>query len=61
LGAVMLAVFIVFVMQNLSQVTVNFLIFRFSMPRAVLLSATLLTGILIGILLHFEIGKGRRK
>jgi uncharacterized integral membrane protein len=61
LGAALISVFIVFVIQNLSQVTVNFLVFTIIMPRAVLLSGTLLMGIVIGIMLPFELRKSSKK
>jgi len=61
LGAVLLAVFIIFVLQNMASVSVNFLVFEITMPRAILLSVTLLVGILIGIVLPFGSLRGPDK
>ena len=60
MGAVLLAIFIIFILQNMASVTVNFLVFEMSMPRALLLSVTLLIGVLIGILLPFELQRKRK-
>ncbi len=61
IGAVMLAIFIIFILQNMASVNVNFLVFEISMPRALLLSLTLLIGVLIGIFLPFELQRKRKK
>ncbi len=61
IGAILLALFVVFVLQNMASVTVNFLVFEVSMPRAILLSVTLLIGILIGIIIPFGSLRERKK
>jgi len=60
MGAALLAIFIIFILQNMASVTVNFLVFEISMPRALLLSLTLLIGVLIGIFLPFELQRKRK-
>ena len=52
---------LIFILQNTATVTVTFLIFEFSMPRAFILLSTMIIGILIGIFLRFEIKKERKK
>jgi uncharacterized integral membrane protein len=53
--------FLIFVFQNIQTVTVSFLVFEMSMPRALLLIITFAVGLLIGIFLPFEVIKGRNK
>lgn len=48
---------LIFIIQNTTTVTVAFLFFEIAMPRAILLSFTILIGIIIGILLPYKIGK----
>ena len=48
---------LIFIIQNTATVTVAFLFFEIAMPRAILLSFTILIGIIIGILLPYKIGK----
>ena len=52
-----LFLFAVFVIQNLTSVTVNFLIFELTMPRALLLVLCLVIGVLVGLVLPFEFKK----
>lgn len=52
-GILILVVFaLVFVAQNIDVVTISFLFWEISMSRAVLLFFSLLTGFIIGWLLH---------
>jgi uncharacterized integral membrane protein len=51
----------IFVFQNIHTVTVHFLIFEISMPRALLLIITLAVGFLIGIFMPFEFKKNRKR
>ena len=52
-GVVILVVFaLIFVAQNIDVVTISFLFWDISMSRAVLLFFSLLTGFIIGWLLH---------
>ncbi len=52
-GVVILVVFaLIFVAQNIDVVTISFLFWEISMSRAVLLFFSLLTGFIIGWLLH---------
>ena len=60
-GALLMAVFIIFILQNLTSVTVDFLFFEITMPRSVLLSITLLIGILIGIIMPFGSTRNQKK
>jgi uncharacterized integral membrane protein len=60
-GALLMAIFIIFVLQNLTSVSVDFLVFEITMPRSVLLSITLLIGILIGIIIPFGSLKNQKK
>ena len=46
---VLFVLFIIFVLQNIQNVTVSFLTISLTMPRAILLSFTLIVGILIGV------------
>ncbi len=48
---------LIFIIQNTATVTVAFLFFEIAMPRAILLSFTILIGIIIGVLLPYKIGK----
>ena len=48
-----LFVFSVFMLQNAETVTVQFLLWDFSMPRVLLLMLTLLLGLLLGAFLPF--------
>ncbi len=52
--------FFVFLFQNLTTVTVNFLVFEVSMPRSLLLIITLAIGLLIGIFMPFELKKTKK-
>lgn len=51
LGAVLVALVIVFTIQNLQIVTVQFLFWHLSLPRAVMIFVVFLIGALAGILL----------
>ena len=48
---------LIFIIQNTATVTVAFLFFEIAMPSAILLSFTILIGIVIGVLLPYRIGK----
>ena len=48
---------LIFIIQNTATVTVAFLFFEIAMPRAILLSFTILIGIVIGVLLPYRLGK----
>ncbi|PKL87332.1 MAG: hypothetical protein CVV23_15905 [Ignavibacteriae bacterium HGW-Ignavibacteriae-2] len=48
---------LIFIIQNTESVTVIFLTFEIKMPRAILLSATLIVGIVVGVMLPFGIKK----
>jgi putative membrane protein len=63
MGLVAILVFfaLVFVAQNIDVVTVKFLLWEISMSRAVLLFFSLLTGFIIGWLLHSYISYRRDK
>lgn len=50
----LLVLFFIFVLQNISSVTVSFLVFDMSMPRALLLLITFALGLLVGIFIPFE-------
>jgi len=58
--SIIVVLFFVFVLQNLANVTVNFLFFTMSMPRALLLIISLAIGILIGILIPVELRKSKK-
>jgi lipopolysaccharide assembly protein A len=59
---IILFVFVLlFIFQNIATVTVSFLMFEFSMPRAFIIILTLIVGILIGIFLRYEIKKEKKK
>lgn len=45
-------VVLVFVFQNMDVVTVDFFFWEISLPRAMLLSLTLIIGILLGLLIR---------
>ena len=57
IATILIILFLVFVIQNVSSVTVSFLIFDITMPRALVLSLTFAIGLLVGIFLPFEIKK----
>lgn len=48
---------LVFIIQNTETVSVVFLFFEISMPRAILISVTILIGIIIGVLLPYRVKK----
>ena len=56
---ILVAIFITFIVQNTASVTVSFLIFNATMPRALLLIFTLAIGIIIGILLPYQFKKNK--
>lgn len=56
---VLLIIFAIFVVQNMASVTVSFLVYDVTMPRALLLMFTLALGIVVGILLPFRLSKHR--
>ena len=58
---ILIVFFLIFVFQNIQTVTVNFLMFDVSMPRALLLIITLAVGILIGIFTPYEFKKNRTR
>jgi putative membrane protein len=53
--------FLIFVFQNIQTISVNFLTFEISMPRALLLIITFAIGLLIGIFMPYEFKKNRAK
>jgi uncharacterized integral membrane protein len=57
IATILIILFLVFVIQNVSSVTVSFLIFDITMPRALVLSLTFAIGLLVGIFLPFEFKK----
>ena len=56
---ILIVFFLIFVFQNIQTITVNFLMYDVSMPRALLLIITLVVGFLIGIFIPFEFKKKR--
>ena len=54
---ILVIIFITFIIQNTTSVTVSFLLFNATMPRALLLIFTLAIGIIIGILLPYQFKK----
>jgi len=58
--SILVILFFVFVLQNLANVTVNFLFFTMSMPRALLLIISLAIGMLIGILIPVDLRKSKK-
>ena len=52
---------LIFIIQNTATVTVAFLFFEIAMPRALILSFTILIGIVIGVLLPYRIGKQKKE
>ena len=53
--------FLIFVFQNIQTVSVHFLIFEMSMPRALLLTITWAIGLLIGIFIPFRSSKSQTR
>ena len=54
---ILLIIFGIFVVQNTISVTVSFLVFDATMPRALLLIFTFALGILIGIFIPYRFKK----
>ena len=54
---ILLIIFGIFVVQNTTSVTVSFLVFDATMPRALLLILTFALGILIGIFIPYQFKK----
>lgn len=48
---ILVTLFLVFILQNLEQVSVPFLIWEVGMPRSLLIAVILLIGVVIGLLL----------
>ncbi len=49
---VLLALVVLFTLQNIEAVTITFLLWQFSLPRALLLFLVLVTGVVVGWVLH---------
>ena len=58
--SIIVILFFIFLFQNLDTVSVNFLVFEMSMPRALLLIITLAIGMLIGIFAPVELRKSKK-
>ena len=54
---ILVLIFMIFIFQNIETVTVSFLMFDISMPRALLLVVTFAIGLLIGIFMPVEFKK----
>lgn len=54
---VLIILFLIFIFQNTTSVTVAFLMFHITMPRALVLILSLAVGIIIGILLPYKFKK----
>ncbi|MFC1556369.1 LapA family protein [candidate division KSB1 bacterium] len=54
---IVVVIVIIFIVQNTTTVSVSFLFFEATMPRALLLILTLASGIIIGILLPYQFKK----
>ena len=52
---------IVVMLQNTDAVETKFLFYEVTMPRAVLLTVTLLVGFALGVLVSSRLGKQRRR
>lgn len=52
-------VFLIFVLQNTAMLTLSFIVYEITMPRAILLSLTLGLGVIIGVLLPYKFKKDR--
>ena len=48
---------LIFIIQNTESVSVAFLFFEITMPRAILITVTITIGIIIGVLLPYRINK----
>ena len=60
ISIVLVILFFIFLFQNLTNVTVNFLFFEISMPRSLLLIISLAIGLLIGIFLPIELKRPKK-
>jgi uncharacterized integral membrane protein len=58
---ILIVLFLIFVFQNIQTVTVYFLVFELSMPRALLLIITWAMGLLIGLIMPFNIKKNHSR
>lgn len=56
---ILLILFVIFIFQNISLVTVSFLVFHITMPRSIMLILTLIVGIFIGNFLPYRFKKQR--
>ena len=54
IAIIIFSLFLIFTFQNLETVSMSFLMFDISMPRALLLIITFSLGLLIGIFIPFE-------
>jgi uncharacterized integral membrane protein len=57
---ILILLFVVFLFQNLTPVTVNFFIFEISMPSSLLFIITLTFGLLIGFFLPLELKRQKK-
>jgi uncharacterized integral membrane protein len=46
---VLIAILVIFILQNIASVTVSFLFWEFTLPRAIILSVTFGLGVLTGL------------
>ena len=60
IGVALVLVVVIFTLQNTEVVTINFLLWRFSMSRVLMIFILLLSGVLIGWLLHSLTPHGKR-
>jgi putative membrane protein len=54
---ILFLIFLIFIFQNIETVTVSFLMFDISMPRALLLVVTFAIGLLMGIFIPVDYKK----
>jgi len=57
---VLLAVFLIFVIQNTQVVEIKFLFWKMSLSRVILLLGTLFIGVLVGLIIGWEAFKKRK-
>jgi uncharacterized integral membrane protein len=60
IGVILLILVAIFTLQNTEVVSINFLIWRFSMSRVLMIFMLLAAGILIGWLLHSLTRHGKK-
>ena len=56
----LLSIFMIFILQNTQVVDINFLFWKMSLSRVILLLGALLIGVLVGLFIGWEVSQKRK-